>query len=387
MGYVHLIPSLVEYAEKFKQLDSLDFKIIQAMCKHGISNLSRVAEAVRIPQQTISYRVSKFDKQDLVRFRALIDEPRLGLKSYAVLATNQFGKEEASSFSMTCFPLWRYLAIFDGWKRGNYVRYAIPPNKERDLGAFLNELRNRELIEDFEILPTTGTNYPLLNLDFYMDKKSGKGFNWTEWVAEYDSYAEAELKEPRNYDKAEFDIIDLVIMRCFELDARTSQREIIKKMAKIEKIKDYQKLIPLVSRRIRDRINPQGLIRGCRAYLFPNPGPTVLLFMFYISFSKISSLRKFVSGISQLPYNVGFEKILGKDALFVRFAIPVHECQNLRKALIELANRGHIKDSHFFMGDLTGATWDNVEIYQMFKNGAWNFSYGAAMKMLEKVVR
>jgi len=28
-----------------------------------------------------------------------------------------------------------------------------------------------------------------------------------------------------------------------------------------------------------------------------------------------------------------------------------------------------------------------VEIYQMFKNGAWNFSYGAAMKMLEKVVR
>jgi hypothetical protein len=35
---------------------------------------------------------------------------------------------------------------------------------------------------------------------------------------------------------------------------------------------------------------------------------------------------------------------------------------------------------------LAHGTWDNVEIYQMFKDGAWNFSYGAAVEMLENVL-
>lgn len=374
---------MIEYAEKLRQLDPLDFKIIQAIYKYKIFNLSKLAKLIGIPQQTISYHVKKFDKKDLVRFRALIEEAKLGLKSYAVIASTSMGKENISSFTMTCFPLWRYLAIIDGRIHGNYVRYVIPPDKEIDLKAFLNELQRRELISEFQIFPTTSPAYPLINLDFYIEKRKVLTFDWNKWIKNLDSLPETQVTEPINYKEVKFDLFDLIILRCLEINARMTQRKIVKEMAKILKEKEHVKFIPLVSRRIRERIMPQGLIRGYRIYLFPNPGSMMLFLMYRLIFRNSVSLKKFLTGLNYLPYNTAYEKVLGKDELIVRFVIPSYECYYLRKSLVDLTERGWIKDAHLFLGDLPHATWDNVEIYQMYKNGTWNFSYGIAMKMLE----
>jgi hypothetical protein len=143
----------------------------------------------------------------------------------------------------------------------------------------------------------------------------------------------------------------------------------------------------MVSRRIRKNINPQGLIKGYRVYLFPNQEYTVLLFMFYLEFSNRTSLEKFTSALSHLPYNTAYEKILGKDAMFVRLVIPSFQFAEMRKSLTTLAEKGYVKDAHMFLVDLAHGTWDNVEMHQMFKDGAWNFSYGAAVEMLENALQ
>ena len=197
------------------------------------------------------------------------------------------------------------------------------------------------------------------------------------------SLPETQLTEPINYKEVKFDLFDLIILRCLEINARMTQRKIVKEMAKILKEKEHVKFIPLVSRRIRERIMPQGLIRGYRIYLFPNPGSMMLFLMYRLIFRNSVSLKKFLTGLNYLPYNTAYEKVLGKDELIVRFVIPSYECYYLRKSLVDLTERGWIKDAHLFLGDLPHATWDNVEIYQMYKNGTWNFSYGIAMKMLE----
>lgn len=386
MSYVRLIPSIDEYAQKFRQLDSVDFKIIKGMYKHGFSNLSKLAESIGVPKQTVSYHSRKLDQRDLVRFRALINEPKLGLKSYTVIASAVLGKEHLSGRSMTCFPLWRYLAILEGWKRGNYVRYAIPPDKVTDLRAFLEETKKRDLITDFEIAATTNPNYPLLNLGFYGKKKGFPIFDWDKWVDDFDEFPEERFEEPTDYERNKFDLHDLIILRSLEINARTSQRKIVKEMAKILNDKDQAKFIPLVSRRMRDTIVDGGLIRGYRAYLFPNPVPTTLLVMYRLVFSNSSSLQKFVAGLGRLPYNTGYEKVLGKEELFVRFILPAHEWSSLWKSVTTLAEKGHIKNSQLFLGDLVNKTWDNVEIHEMFKEETWNFSYGIAVEALEKVL-
>jgi DNA-binding Lrp family transcriptional regulator len=377
---------MVEYSKKFGRLDSLDFRIIKAMIKCGVYNVQRLTKEVEAPQQTISYRIRRLDKGDLVRFRALIDEKKLGLRSYSVLASAPIGKEDPSGVALTSFPLWRYLAVVDGWKLGNYVRYTIPQDKERDLTTFLSELRRRELVSDYEICETDSPCYPLLDLDFYARKQPTLTFNWEDWARNLDSFSSTETQKEGNDKRAEFDLIDLVILRCLELDARTTQRRIVTEVARVLKEKDSRKFVPMVSRRIRKNINPQGLIKGYRVYLFPNQEYTVLLFMFHVEFSNKTSLEKFTTALSHLPYNTSYEKIRGKDSIFVRLVIPSFQFAEMRKSLTALAENGNIKKAHMFLIDLAHGTWDNVEIYQMFKDGAWNFSYGAAVEMLENVL-
>lgn len=378
---------MTEYAQKFKRLDSLDFKIVRAMLKHGVYNIRKLADAVNAPQQTISYRIRRFDNEDLVRMRALINETKLGLKSYSVLASAPIGKEVLSGCALTSFPLWRYLASVDGWKLGNYVRYGVPVDKERDLVAFLNELKKRELVSEFEIFPTESPNYPLLDLDFYVRKESISVFDWQKWVEDFGSFAEEKLDVPENGGRAEFDLIDLIILRCLELDARTTQRKIVAEVARILGERNSKKFIPMVSRRISKNINPQGLVRGYRVYLFPNQELTALLLLFNFDFSNSSSIEEFTGALGHLPYNISYERILGRDALFVRFVIPAFEFPSMRKSLTALAEKGYIKEAHMLLGELAHGTWDNVEIHQMFRDGAWNFSYGAAVEMLENTLR
>ena len=386
MSYVRLIPSMEDYAQRFRQLDALDFKIIKSMYEHGFSNVSKIAELIGAPKQTVSYHSRKLDQQDLVRFRALIDEAKLGLKSFMVLASAAPGKESVSSRALTCFPLWRYLAIVDGWKHGSYLRYVIPHDKERDLDAFLAEVKRRDLISDFEVFATTSPNYPLLNLEFYGQKEGFPVFDWDKWMSDLDRFPEEELCESASYERTKIDLYDLIILRCLEINARTNQRKIVNEMMRILKNKEASRFVPLVSRRIRDLVNNKGLVRGYRAYLFPNPVPTAILLMYHMVFSNTSNLRRFLTGLGYLPYNTGYEKVLNRDELFVRLIVPAHECSNVWRSMSKLAEKGYLKDVHLFLGDLAHKTWDNVEIYQMFKGETWNFSYGIAAEMLDKTL-
>lgn len=386
MSYERLIPSITEYSEKFKRLDSLDFRIIRAMFSCRTHNVRTLAETVHAPEQTVSYRIRRFDRGDIVRFRALIDEHKLGLRSYSILASTKIGTEDISGNALTCFPLWRYLAEVDGWKTGNYVRYAIPSDKERDLKAFLEELSERELISDYEIHATASPQYPLLNLDFYARRKGVKVFDWKGWIAAFDSYEE-EPSDATKFEKAEFDLIDLIILQCLEQDLRITQRKIVSQIAETLGEKSTKKFIPLVSRRIRNSLNPQGLIRGYRAYLFPHQEQTAVFFLFRLDFLNSASLGKFIGGLKFLPYNTSYERLLEGDSLFVRLVVPAFEYAGMRRSFRELAEKGCIKTAHMFLGDLANRTWDNVEIHKMYKGGAWNFSYGAASEMLEKLLQ
>ena len=106
-----------------------------------------------------------------------------------------------------------------------------------------------------------------------------------------------------------------------------------------------------------------------------------------VIFSNSSSIEEFTGALGHLPYNISYERILGRDALFVRFVIPAFEFPSMRKSLTALAEKGYIKEAHMLLGELAHGTWDNVEIHQMFRDGAWNFSYGAAVEMLENTLR
>lgn len=385
MSYVNLIPSIIEYSEKFSKLDSLDFRIIKTMYENDVRNISRIARITKIPQQTMNNRVNRFDKKDLVRFRSILNETALGLKSFLVIASCGLGKEESSGRAMTCFPLWRYLATIGGDVHGNYVTYVIPPEREIDLTAFLDELVRRKIIHEFEIHSTTGPIHPLPDLDFYQSGRGTPIFDWGKWVENLDSFTEEKFQEPNNYDRADFDLNDLLILRCLEINARMRNKEIVKEMARILKLREYGRLVPLVSRRMKRNITPQQLTRGCRVYILPGTAQNLIFLIYCLSFSNGSALRKFSSGLRLLPYNTTIQKVLQKNELFIHLAIPSYEYPGWRKALAKLGEKGQIRRLRCFLGDLANATWGNVELHQMYRNNAWDFSFGIAINMLKGI--
>src|SRR5208337_4214415 len=108
-------------------------------------------------------------------------------------------------------------------------------------------------------------------------------------------------------------------------NARTTQRRIVAKIAQTLGEKNNKKYIPLVSRRIMNELNPQGLISGYRAYLFPNQEQASQLFLFHFDFQNRTSLGKFTEALKHLPYNTSYEKILDRNSLILRLVVPAFE--------------------------------------------------------------
>ena len=384
LKYKELIPHIVTYGEKFEELDLTDFRIVESMCRLGVRNTRKVAHSIGLSQQVMSYRVRRFEENDLVRFRAVIDEAKLGLKNYVVIANVSPAELETGSNAMTCFPLWRYLALVDGWKHGNYVRYLIPPDREKDLEAFLCELTTKALILDYEIFPTTNPAYPFPNLGFYAKSKKTPVFNWSKWVNDLDTYERERLEEPALYGNAIFDLYDLLILRSLQINARMRFRNIAVEIARTVGEHNYRRFISLVSRRFARHIIAQQLIRGYRAYVFPSLSSSVLFLIFRFRFRNASVMQKFISGLRNLPYITVYQKVLADYVLFIHFVIPIYEYSTMNKAFVKLAENGIIRESHLLLGDMVRGSWDNVELHQMYKNGRWSFNYEIALKALEK---
>jgi hypothetical protein len=252
---------------------------------------------------------------------------------------------------------------------------------------FLDELVKREIILSYEVFATASPNYPLLNLNFFQIGRGTPVFNWDKWVEDLDSFPEESLTEPAGYSRADFDIYDLIILRCLEINARMKLGDIAKEMAKIlMKNEEPKNLVSLVSRRLKRRIMPQKMIRGYRPYVFPNMGQNTMFLIYHILFRSTSAMRRFAGGLTHLPYNANYQKVLRKDELFLHLAIPAYEYTRMNEAMKKLGETERMKSVRAFLGDLANATWDNVEIHQMYKDNAWDFSYGTVVRMLEEVL-
>ncbi|RLE80366.1 MAG: hypothetical protein DRJ51_05980 [Thermoprotei archaeon] len=372
----------LQYYREFKQLDSLDFKIIRAMHEHGPFNVRRIAEIIGARQQTVNYRVLKYDRQGLVLFRAVIDEAKLGLKSHTVLAEVPLGNEELALKALTCYPVWRYAAQVNGYIHGLYVRYAIPRNTTQDLEIFLEKLVERGIILRYHIYHTSSPHIPLFNLDFYTG--GIRRFDWSAWVDQLLEARVEELKlEPEKVEPVTFDVYDLFILRCLERNARVKFTEISREMVKLfgGSLNKYR---VLVSRRMKERI--PSIIRGYEVYISPVLPELALFLILLIEFTEEEPLAKYVTGLSKIPFYSAVYKAIGENKIFHHIVLPAYEYSGFINALETLAKKGALKSLKILISDLQGKkTWRNTALYQAYDKD-WKFSYGILINALEKLL-
>ena len=395
--FEQLVPGTYHYFKKFAMLDEMDLRIVHKMaegCPEGPRNVRKIAKDLKLPQQTVNYRILRIDSKDLVRFRAVPNENLLGLKNYSVIATTKPGllyetdkgdAVNAGTF-LTCYPIWRSTKEIVGSNiHGFFVQYAIPHEKERDLKLFLRKLEKVKCIsriDDFCEVTQTLFNKPSLDLHLSMRKALGRqhhiSFKWEEWINDFAKAKEAVLPKEKISEKVVlFSYTDLQILSCLEENLRMKFVEIAKRMGEPNsKIPRWFKEI------IRSK-----LISDCRAEICATNPKTSMHLVVRIEFSNDTALGKFISHLDRIPYSVSYQQVIQQSVIFLYIAIPPHEYLSFRN-VFDALNRKHdiIRDYSLYVSNYV-ARWDNIKLYETFSKTEkkWEFSFEVIDEVFEKL--
>jgi DNA-binding Lrp family transcriptional regulator len=385
---------------KFKELDETDLEIIFTMakiCPDGPRNARKIAQKLSLPQQTVNYRVLRYDTKDLVRFCAIIDESLLGLSKYVVIATvkpgllyeNKKGEGINAGTFLTSYPLWRVLEeIHGGPTHGFFVQYSIPQGKENDLELFLDELKKIGCIMEVnEFCKVTGPYHsvPPLELLLNIRKAVAQGhsvsFNWEKWAEDFELAEEAIFPEETTERRSNisFSYEDLLILFSLERNLR-------------EKFIDIAKLVGEPATKIINRykwIVRHNLIKSCRIDFCPIDPISSMHLLLKLDFVDGSTLRKFVSHLNETPYPANYQKVAKKDRLFLHIIIPTQEYFDFHNAFEALNRRqGIIHTISLYVSNFY-AKFDNIELFEAFskKDNKWVFSIDDTRKALHRLVK
>lgn len=393
-----LVPSQLDYYKRFNTLDETDLEIISAMveeCPNGPRNVSKIARKLGLPQQTVNYRVLRFEHLDLVRFAAILDEALIGLANYAVITTVKpgllFETKQGSALNagtfLTCYPVWRQLQeVQGGTTRGFFVSYAIPPDKENDLKSFLTELQRIGIIERVEDFCRITRSYHNLPLRLYLkirkivsQHRSIITFNWKDWAHDFDKADENLLVEETIPSRRfAFSYEDLVVLSHLEKNLRERfidiGRSIRKQSKKIAEI--YRKILHY------------GLIKGCRVELYPLDPVSSLHLVLQLSLASLVALRKLVAHLNEIPYHIVYHKVLGKNELFLNAMIPAAEYFDFINALEEWGRRGDIIRGYKLYISNYYSKFTNINLYEAFskKENKWTFSQDVMSRSLRSLL-
>lgn len=403
--YEQVIPSKSSYFEQFKELDDVDLSIIFEMAKSPDSprNVRRISQEIGLPQQTVNYRVQRFDKELLVRFRAVINETLVGLTNYLVMVTVKPGlvyvkpnpkekqeKVDAETF-LTCYPVWRLAEeVHGGSIHGFCVVYSIPAGKENDLNLFLEELKSIKCIlnvDEFCRVTPSHYNTPRQELLQIIRKALARGetisFNWENWVDQfcegYDKGKETFLIEEMPRRETSLGYEDLLVLFSLEGNLR-------------EKFVDIAKVAGEPSGKIAKRykdILRHRLITQARVEIYPvDPISASMHLATKIDFVNGTALRRFVANLDEIPYPAICQKALGKDALFLHMIIPSYEYVDFHNTFEALNRRlGIIRNVDLYVSTYY-SKFDNFALYEAFskEENAWAFSKGVILQALHRLI-
>ena len=398
--FEELIPGAFHYFDRFKELDETDLEIIFTMakeCPDGPRNVRKIARKLVLPQQTVNYRVLRFDAKDLVRFCAIINESLLGLASHVVIATvkpgllyeNKKGQAVNGGTFLTCYPVWRLLEeIHGGSTHGFFVQYSIPHKRENDLKLFLDELKKIGCImkvNEFCRVTHSYPNIPSLAVFLGIRKAVSRGqpvsFNWEKWADDFDKAKEATLPDEttERTRKISFSYEDLLLLFHLERNLRG-------------KFVDIAKLVGEPSTKVARRykeILRNHLITRCKVDICPVEPTSAIHLLLKLDFANTTALRKFVSHLNEIPYPATYQKVAEKDSLFLRIMIPSPEYFDFHNTFEALNRRQGILRaiglyvSHFY------AKFDNIELFEAFstKDNEWAFSIDIMRKALNRLLK
>ncbi|TMI51077.1 winged helix-turn-helix transcriptional regulator [Candidatus Bathyarchaeota archaeon] len=340
-------PIVAEYFKKIHRiisaLDETNFRIIQCIREYGPRNLQRVARKAKIPYPTVHARVSKLEKQGILRTWASPSYAKIGLIRATVLLTPTPGKDLLAGEALKIPGYWLRIMRCMGECNGYYSIHAVPEANRSDFQQYLDQLVASNLAREYRIYWLEDQHTSIPNFEYY-DTTIGKWrFTWETWLRQLSDHklakhAKTGLKTP---SRPPFDKKDLIILKELMKNARVTLANLAGMLGTT---------VPGAKYRF-DKIRERGFIHEFVVEFLPYAPEISELYEVRLDFKNESSLISKTSTFLALPFTLHQSQIRGMNSVAARVYLPRGEMSNLYALLSRLVRNGILSNFAYLLLD------------------------------------
>jgi DNA-binding Lrp family transcriptional regulator len=312
-------------------LDETNFRIIRGIRDNGPRNLQRVARKAKIPYPTVHARVSKLEKEGILRTWASPDYSKIGLIRAIVLLTPTPGMDLLAGEALRIPGYWMRTMTCIGECNGYYSIHAIPEASRADFQQYLDHLVASNVARDYRIYWLDDQHTSIPNFEYYDLAKRQWRFEWETWLRRL---SDPKPSRPAETDlqqlKQSFDKKDLVILKELMKNARVTLASLARMIGTT---------VPGAKYRF-DKIREKGLTHEFVVEFLPYPPEISDLYDVRLDFKNESSLLSKASAFLALPFTLHQSRIRGMNSVAARVYLPRGEMNNLYTLLSRLVRNG-----------------------------------------------
>jgi DNA-binding Lrp family transcriptional regulator len=371
----HIAPE--EYLEKINRfvsfLDHGNVKIVTAMRRYGLRNLQLIADKTNIPRPTVHARVSKLEREGLLRTWIHPNYSKIGLARAMVLLTTRPGRELLAPEALRVPGYWLRLIRCMGEFNGYYSTHAIPLEKRWDFEQYIEKIVSSGIASEYRLLWLEEARSPLPDFSYYNAEKKTWTFDWPKWL---DAFAAKPTKTQRKdlFQPGTFDKKDLIILKELVKDGRT-------KLTQLADLLDMT--VPAVKYRF-DNLVRSGFIGEYVIDMLPFAPEISDLYEMVLDFQTSEGLSQGEKVLSALPMVLTLSRIEGANSIAVRMYLPRTQMNNLLTMLSALSRRRVLSGfSYVLLDPMTIRTQTfSYELYE--DNSGWQYDNLVYFEKLRK---
>ena len=379
-----------EYLERINRfvsfLDEENIKIVTAMRKNGSRNLQLISNKTGIPRPTVHARVSKLEKENLLRTWIHPHYGKLGLARAMVFLATKPGKELLAPEALRVPGYWLKMIRCIGEFNGYYSTHAVPQEKRWDFEQYLEKIVASGIATQYRLLWLEEPKSPVPDFTYYDTKKKTWTFDWSHWLNALAAKPRQAIRSDTS-PRGAFDKKDLIILKELAKDGRTKLTELAKLLGLTVPAAKYR----------YDNLAKNGFIHEYVIDLLPFAPEISDLYEIVLDFKTKESLAQAERVLGDLPMVMTHSRVEGTNSLSVRVYLPRAQMNNLLTMFSALSRSEVLSGFTYVLldpmtiqsqtfsyktyEDVTGWYYDNLQYFEQLRKISSAFEKGDAMQV------
>ncbi len=323
-----------EYFERIHRvaslLDETNVAILSAMKEYGPRNLKNLARKASLPYPTVYSRVTKLEKEGLLKTWVHPNYSLIGLDRAAVLLDVTPGRELQAREALKIPGFWLRTVRSVGDCNGYYSLHAIPRESRPEFEHYLDQVVSLGLATDYRILWLEEGYSPLPDFDYFDRTKRTWKFHWSDWLSGFRKDGQDDKRTVLHAaTSSSFDKRDLVILKELVKDARTKLSSLAKLLGTT---------LPAAKYRF-DSLVRRGMIYDYVIDILPYAPEVSDLSEVRMDFKPNEITKNRETAIRGLPFVLTYSFVRGTNSITARVYLPRSETTNLLAFLSALVRR------------------------------------------------